>query len=161
MKDHKLIVADQLKLEEVQVVNDKVMGGRSRAQVEPHPEGIRFYGQVSLANNGGFASFRIPLQPKNISAFSAFSIRLKGDGKAYQFRVQEHQKQRHAYVTDIDTTGQLQDIKINFDRLEPRFRGDRLDLPHFNGQTLSRLGFIILPGKEVEFDLIFQEISLI
>lgn len=161
MEDHKLIVAEQLNLKDVQIVNDNVMGGRSKAQLEPHPEGIRFYGQVSLANNGGFASFRIPLQPKNISAFSAFSIRLKGDGKTYQFRVQEHQQQRHAYVTDMDTTGQFQEVKIGFDRLKPQFRGDRLDLPHFNGQTLSRLGLMILPGKEVEFDLILKEISLI
>lgn len=161
MKDHKLIVADQLKLEAVQVVNDKVMGGKSGAHLEPHREGIRFYGQVSLANNGGFASFRIPVQPKNISAFSAFLIKLKGDGRTYQFRVQEHQQQKHAYVADFDTTGQLQVIKINFDQLKPQFRGNRLDLPHFNGQTISRLGLMILPGKEVEFELILKEISLI
>ena len=161
MKYHKLIVADQLKREEVQVVNDKVMGGSSRAQVESQREGIRFYGQVSLANNGGFASFRIPLQPRNIGAFSAFSIKLEGDGKTYQFRVQEHQQQRHAYVTDINTTGQLQEVKISFDELKPRFRGNRLDLPRFNGQTLSRLGLMILPGKELEFNLTFKEVSLI
>jgi hypothetical protein len=161
MKYHKLIVADQLKREEVQVVNDKVMGGSSRAQVESHHEGIRFYGQVSLANNGGFASFRIPLQLRNISAFSAFLIKLEGDGKTYQFRVQEHQQQRHAYVADINTTGQLQEIKISFDELKPRFRGNRLDLPCFNGQTLSRLGLMILPGKELEFNLIFKEVCLI
>jgi hypothetical protein len=161
MKDHKLIVADQLKLEAVQVVNDKVMGGKSEAHVETHREGIRFYGQVSLVNNGGFASFRIPVQPKNISAFSALLIKLKGDGRTYQFRVQEDQQQNHAYVANFDTTGQLQAIKINFDQLKPQFRGDALALPNFNGKSLSRLGLMILPGKEVEFELILKEISLI
>ena len=38
------------------IVNDGVMGGRSSSRVERTDEGIRFSGNLSLANNGGFAS---------------------------------------------------------------------------------------------------------
>lgn len=161
MDEHKVINAEVLDLKDIQIVNDNVMGGQSKSQVEHVRGGIRFYGQVSLANNGGFASFRIPLQPQKINAFSAFLIKLQGDGHSYQFRVQENQEQKHAYVVNFDTTGEPQEIKIPFDQLQPQFRGNRLDIPNFNGENLSRLGLMILPGQAVDFELILKEISLV
>ncbi|MGI9473561.1 MAG: CIA30 family protein, partial [Rubripirellula sp.] len=42
-----------------QIVNDGVMGGRSSSRVDRAGEGLlRFSGNLSLANNGGFASMR-------------------------------------------------------------------------------------------------------
>ena len=64
-----------------QIVNDGVMGGRSSSRVEGTGEGIRFSGNLSLANNGGFASMRS--RPKELSLKSSDTIvlRVRGDGR--------------------------------------------------------------------------------
>jgi len=43
------------------IVNDGVMGGVSQSGLRHDPQGMIFEGQVSLENNGGFASMRSPL----------------------------------------------------------------------------------------------------
>ena len=157
----KIFQAKDLDISELQIINDGVMGGKSQGFVEKVEDGLRFYGEVSLANNGGFSSFRMPFQQIDISAYSKFKIKLKGDGKSYQFRVQETPDQKHNYVVDIPTDQEQQEIQIDFEKMKPQFRGKKLDIPHFKGENLSRIGFMILPGKATDFELIVQEIILI
>ena len=40
------------------IVNDSVMGGVSQSGLREDPHGMFFEGQVSVENNGGFASMR-------------------------------------------------------------------------------------------------------
>ena len=69
-------------------VNDGVMGGRSVGKFTTTDDGVmRFYGTLSLENNGGFASVRsgqmnIKMQPED-----GFRVRLKGDGRTYIFNL--------------------------------------------------------------------------
>jgi hypothetical protein len=49
-----------------------------------------FEGEVSLANNGGFCAVKYVLEP--IELITHFSIRIKGDGTTYQFRVKSNKK---------------------------------------------------------------------
>ena len=73
------------------IVNDGVMGGVSKGQLSLTPEGHgKFTGTVSLANNGGFTSIRCNLPPTAIASNMKISMRIKGDGKNYQFRVRHH-----------------------------------------------------------------------
>jgi monofunctional biosynthetic peptidoglycan transglycosylase len=76
-----------------QIVNDGVMGGRSSSRVERTGEGIRFSGNLSLANNGGFASMRS--RPKELSLKSSDTIvlRVRGDGRTYTFNLYVPQRQ--------------------------------------------------------------------
>jgi hypothetical protein len=46
-----------------------------------------FEGEVSLANNGGFCAVKYVLEPIELIGTTHFSIRIKGDGTTYQFRV--------------------------------------------------------------------------
>lgn len=70
------------------VLNDDVMGGVSISSLDYNKDGYAtFSGKVSLENNGGFASVRcvtgiVKVQPKG-----KVILRLKGDGKRYQFRL--------------------------------------------------------------------------
>ena len=68
--------------------NDVVMGGNSFSKLERSKEGNAiFKGYVSLENNGGFASVHYKFATKDISNYKKAYIKLKGDGKNYQFRV--------------------------------------------------------------------------
>jgi hypothetical protein len=71
------------------IVNDGVMGGLSSSNAVVKDDKIVFSGNVSLENNGGFASLRSPVKDYNFEKFSGLEIKLKGDGKRYSFSMKE------------------------------------------------------------------------
>lgn len=72
------------------IVNDDVMGGLSSSKARITDEGkIIFTGNVSLDNNGGFASVRSPIKNYNFEKYSGLEIRIKGDGKIYSISMKE------------------------------------------------------------------------
>lgn len=66
------------------VVNDTVMGGVSRSQVEV-TETLTFRGTLSLERNGGFASVRARAPRDAFAEASALKLVLIGDGRTYDF----------------------------------------------------------------------------
>ena len=64
-----------------QVVNDDVMGGVSTSGWRIINGMAVFQGEVSLANNGGFASVRSLPAPHNLAGSDTFVIRVRGDGQ--------------------------------------------------------------------------------
>ena len=71
-----------------QIVNDDVMGGISRSNMDRvDAESVRFRGQLSLENNGGFASVRASGRMPDLAEARAIVVRTKGDGRTYQLRL--------------------------------------------------------------------------
>ncbi|MBJ7340507.1 MAG: CIA30 family protein [Mycolicibacterium sp.] len=71
-------------------VNDPVMGGMSTSRVTFGDGGLVFSGNISLENNGGFASARSPQDPdigRRASGATSFRVRALGDGKTYVLKV--------------------------------------------------------------------------
>jgi monofunctional biosynthetic peptidoglycan transglycosylase len=67
-----------------QVVNDGVMGGVSDGRLRiTQDKTLEFFGTLSLANNGGFASVRTKPADFGIKAGDTLVVRLKGDGREY------------------------------------------------------------------------------
>ncbi len=71
------------------IVNDGVMGGLSSSKAIVKDDKIIFSGNVSLENNGGFASLRSPVKDYDFSKFTGLEIRLKTDGKRYSVSMKE------------------------------------------------------------------------
>jgi hypothetical protein len=143
------------------VVDDGVMGGRSRGQVGLSEEGHGiFQGTVSLENNGGFSSIRTRMEGLETKGYSAFRIRLKGDGKNYQFRVRSQLNERHSYQYEFPTTGEWQEVTVPFDQMIPTFRGMRLNLPNYPGGYLRECSFLISNKKNESFRLEIDRIWL-
>ncbi|WP_372627472.1 CIA30 family protein, partial [Arsukibacterium sp.] len=70
----------------VQLVHDTVMGGRSSGSVKAvsEPAGLRFFGDLSLANNGGFASAEFRLAKKIPSApYRSIKLKVAADVRQY------------------------------------------------------------------------------
>ena len=65
------------------IVNDGVMGGLSKSSVSIDSGIIKFSGNVSLENNGGFASLRSAIRDYNFSEYQGIELKVKGDGKIY------------------------------------------------------------------------------
>ena len=93
-------------------VNDPVMGGMSTSRVTFGDAGLVFSGNVSLENNGGFASARSPLNPEvGRRATGAKSLRVHalGDGKTYLLKV-GIEGQPWSYVQRFPTQAAVQRI---------------------------------------------------
>ena len=72
------------------IVNDGVMGGLSSSRaIINNDNKIVFSGNVSLENNGGFASLRSPVKGYNFENFLGIEIKIKGDGKCYSISMKE------------------------------------------------------------------------
>jgi len=143
------------------VVDDRVMGGRSQGDVELSEDGNGiFQGTVSLENNGGFSSIRARMEVIETTDYSAFKIRLKGDGKNYQFRVRSQLNERHSYQYEFPTTGAWQEVTVPFDQMIPTFRGWQLDLPNYPGEVMRECSFLISNKKNESFRLEIDRIWL-
>lgn len=143
------------------VVNDGVMGGLSQGEFSINSEGHGFFhGKVSLENYGGFSSVRHRFVTLDTSKFSNLQIRLKGDGKPYQFRVKATDNQRYSYIVNIETSGDWETLTIQFSDMYPAFRGRLLDLPNYSGKEMTEVAFLIGNKKEESFALEIDYIEL-
>lgn len=72
-------------------LDDGVMGGVSTSQVQ-WQHGLRFVGQVSTANSGGFASIRTRnLEPAlNVSQWQGTVLYVRGDGQRYKWILRDN-----------------------------------------------------------------------
>jgi len=143
------------------VVNDVVMGGNSNGtfQIDEFGNG-EFKGAVSLENNGGFSYLKYSLNQLDISNFKKIKVRLKGDGKKYEFRVKPSKYIQQSYITHFQTTGEWQTVEIELSNLVPFYRGYKLNSPNFSEEYLEELGFLIGNKKNESFHLILDEIIL-
>lgn len=81
-------------LEEWKTVDDVVMGGRSASHLEwaatgedegaPSAGAIRFGGEVSLENNGGFCSARLVEGERGVAGLRRLLVVARGDGHRYK-----------------------------------------------------------------------------
>ncbi len=146
---------------EWRVVDDGVMGGRSEGTFYINKDGHGvFTGKVSLENNGGFSSIRHRFAPENIEGYEKVSIRLKGDGKRYQFRVKSRSSDYYSYITYFETSGEWQTVELELPEMYATFRGMRLDLPKFPASTMEEISFLVGNKKAEEFKLIIDKIGL-
>ena len=95
------------------IINDNVMGGISNSTMSQNSSGeLVFKGSVSLENNGGFSSVRYGFDAIKVNPQSIVSIRLKGDGKDYQFRIKDKSNAYYSYIITFKATGKWETINI-------------------------------------------------
>ena len=147
---------------EWRIIDDVVMGGRSNGafQLDKDGNGL-FFGNVSTENNGGFSSVRYQFNKRNVSNFSKINIRLKGDGKTYQFRIKDKANLSYSYITSFKTSGNWETITVNLKDLYPSFRGQTLNLPNFKGDFIEEIVFLIGNKKDESFELRLDKIELV
>lgn len=144
-----------------EIENDGVMGGKSTSELSISEDGHAvFTGNVSLENDGGFASIQYHFDPKDIRGYEKATIRLKGDGKAYQFRTKADLDERVSYIFTFQTTGDWQTIEIPLHKMQPWYRGNKLNQPNFPASQIQEVRFMIGNGKAESFRLEIEKIEL-
>jgi len=110
-------------------VDDVVMGGISRSglAVTDDATGV-FAGEVSLENNGGFASVRARVGPLDLTAYDHLELRVRGDGQRYRLRLRtDPGLDGVAYQAAFaPTAGAWQTVRLPLAAFEPTFRGRSL-----------------------------------
>lgn len=153
--------SNQSKLDQWKIINDEVMGGVSSGLLQVNTEGNGiFSGHVSLDYNGGFTMAQYNLNPIEVTKYSSFVIRLKGDGKKYQFRCKSSPTQRHSYNYTFITKKTWEIIAIPFQKMSPYFRGNSLELPNYMGEHLAQVAILIGNNTEEDFSLAIDYITI-
>ena len=143
------------------VVDDVVMGGKSFGEFYVNKDGKGvFEGNVSLENNGGFSSVRHQLNKEELSQFSTILLRVKGDGKRYQFRLKDKRSNYYSYAAYFTSSTEWKTLKIPLSEMYPTFRGRKLNLPNFNQNTIEEIAFLIANKKSEDFRLEIDFIAL-
>lgn len=138
------------------IIDDGVMGGRSQGDWAER-DGVGFFsGTLSLENNGGFSSVRSDRLLASCTGATAFRIRVKGDGRTYQFRVRSSAAFDGAsYRLAFDTkAGEWQEIDLPLEAFEASFRGRVLDdYPALVGEKVVTVGFLLADKNPGAFQL--------
>jgi NADH dehydrogenase [ubiquinone] 1 alpha subcomplex assembly factor 1 len=152
---------NQKNINEWNVVNDGVMGGISKSSLVLTNSGNgKFSGHVSLANNGGFASIQLDRTIVLSQEKKFIVLRIKGDGKRYEFRIKGKSSQFESYVHQFSTSGDWENLKLAIREFYPQYRGRKLNIPNFNFKTIEQLSFLISNKQEEDFELLIDSISL-
>jgi len=151
----------QSNLREWRIVNDGVMGGISKSSLLLTNEGHgQFSGHVSLANNGGFASIQLNQSTTIPEETKYIVLRVKGDGKQYEFRLKNDLYQSVSYVHPFKTSGEWETIRLAINEFYPQYFGQKLNRPNFNYKNIAQISFLISNKIEEDFKLLIDDISM-
>jgi len=138
-------------------VNDTVMGGISQSTFRITPEGTGvFSGDLSLENNGGFSSVRREMTGAAFAGAETITVRVKGDGRAYQLRFRTSDRDRAvSYRAEFDTVdGEWATAQLPLSEFEPVFRGRIVeDAPELSAEEIVEVGFLLADKQPGSFRL--------
>lgn len=140
-----------------QVINDVVMGGRSRSEfVAADDSTAVFQGFLSLDNYGGFASIRSAVSEYDLGGYAGLELRVRGDGRRYHVRLRTTDSfDDAAYKYEFDTEkDRWIDVRAPFEEFVATYRGRILrDYPPLDPSAVRQIGFLLGDKKEGPFRL--------
>jgi monofunctional biosynthetic peptidoglycan transglycosylase len=144
--------------------NDNVMGGVSTGGSTIVEGRLVFSGRLSLENNGGFAQVFTPSPVKDISPYQSVVLRVRGDGRRYQFRLASEARfrgSRIAYRAEFATeAGLWTEVELPLRDFRPSHHGRILSGPALDTRSITQLALLIADGQAGPFSLEVDWIGL-
>lgn len=147
------------------VVNDTVMGGVSTGQLAITDGVLVFTGELSLDNNGGFASVRSPLiDPQQAADWAdriGPRIQAEGDGRTWTVEVRTDAFDGGWISTLTTTADSPTDVTLPWASFEPvtRFLDPRDADGPLDPSRVASIAFYLVDGVEAPFRLGIRSIS--
>ena len=144
------------------IVNDTVMGGRSSSRwLSNSSSTSTFEGFLSLQNNGGFASVRHDLEKIDLTNTEGIYLKVKGDGRKYQFRIRSQASRWANYSQEFKTKGgKVQTFYLPYKDFKAGWRGRSItDLPVLTGKDIKGIGLFLGDKIEGKFKLEVTDIA--
>ncbi len=139
-----------------QVVLDGVMGGLSTGRIAAGEGGtLRFTGELSLENNGGFSQIRTAVPEGTFAGTTGLVLRVKGDGRTYQCDIRSSRLRLMAggYQRVFETkAGEWIEVAIPFDQCVANSFGRRMrNAPALDPASIESVGITLADKKEGAF----------
>lgn len=146
--------------QQMRIVNDDVMGGRSNSRFIIDPEGVIFEGKVSLENNGGFASVRCPVNfPQDASGLQ---LTTRGDGQQYQLIIRTEASTRAPiYKSSFVSSKDWQTHPFKPEDFEAQFRGRPVEAKPLVFSEALEFGLLIADKQAGAFRLQLRQLQTI
>ena len=142
---------------EWQAVNDGVMGGVSEGKFKiTDNKTLEFFGTLSLANNGGFASVRTKGKKLGLEKGDTLVVKVRGDGREYELNlyvptIQIAYSYRTVFQTEKD--GWVE-IKLPLDKFYATSFGQVVkNAGQVNPATVNGIGFVLSDKKAGPFKM--------
>lgn len=141
-----------------QTVLDGVMGGLSTGRIAAGEGGtLRFTGELSLENNGGFSQIRTGVPEGAFAGAKGLRMRVKGDGRTYQCDIRSSRVRMMAggYQSLFDTKpDQWIEVEILFDECTLNTFGQRVrNAATLDPATIESVGITLSDKKPGAFAL--------
>ncbi|MEP3480521.1 MAG: CIA30 family protein [Fuerstiella sp.] len=146
-----------------QAVNDGVMGGRSDGRFRITEQGtLLFFGNLSLANNGGFASVRSRGQQLGLQTGDEIVIRVKGDGRKYALNLYTpDRRMAFSYRLEFATLdGKWSESRLPLKQFVATSFGRTMPSMVLNPTRVSGIGILLGDKKPGAFQLEIQSIKV-
>jgi NADH dehydrogenase [ubiquinone] 1 alpha subcomplex assembly factor 1 len=147
-----------------QTVNDGVMGGVSEGKFKiSYTKTMEFFGTLSLANNGGFASVRTKAKKLDLEEGDTLVAKVRGDGREYMLNLYPN-KQRVAYsyrATVQTKKDEWIEVKIPLDKFEATSFGQMVkNAGAVKPAEINALGFMLGDKKAGPFKMEIEWIKV-
>jgi len=136
-------------------VNDNVMGGVSEGKFKiTENKTLQFYGNLSLANNGGFASVRSTPSKLLMQKGDSIMLRIKGDGREYTLNLYTSKRltafaYRHSFATIKD---EWIEVSIPLEKFSATSFGRIIsNAPSINPEEIESIGLLLGDKKQGPF----------
>lgn len=147
------------------IVNDGVMGGKSQSQVIEHENSLIFSGEISLKNNGGFASLQSPKKEQDLSTFTHVAIKYRSSGQDFALRLLKYQAfyRPHFKHHFKPTDGEWQLVSIPLEDFKEYVLSSPTgaSISKIDLQEVIRLGIIVSNEKEGPFSIEIDYIKFV
>jgi hypothetical protein len=143
-------------------VDDRVMGGVSRSRMIPQDRFASFQGNLSLENNGGFASVRSPELYERLADVDSIRLKVRGDGRTYQLSIRTDRVfDGVRYRTSFDTEdGVWEEVVLSLRDFSPTWRGRRVPgTPDLRASDVRSFGLMVADKQDGQFRLDVESLS--
>ncbi|WP_034474116.1 CIA30 family protein [Aestuariibacter salexigens] len=136
------------------VSNDTVMGGVSTSQIVVIENEMVFSGELSLENNGGFASVWRSPERLDMKTGKDVTLRALGDGRIYQLRLRMLGAERISYRAEFRSTFDWSLHTFSERDFTPVWRGRFVHgAPPLDLEKVISIGFLLADKKPGRFEL--------
>ena len=140
-----------------QTVNDGVMGGVSEGKFKvTESKMMEFFGTLSLANNGGFASVRSKAKKLDLEKGDTLVAKVKGDGREYTLNLYPNRSRTaFSYRATVQTKkDEWIEVKVSLDEFEATSFGRVVrEAGAVKPEEISSVGFLLGDKKAGPFKL--------
>ena len=149
---------------EWQTVNDGVMGGVSEGKFKmTDMKTMDFFGTLSLANNGGFASVRTKAKKLGLEKGDTLVAKVKGDGREYSLNLYLNKPLiAFSYRATVQTKkDEWIEVKVPLDKFEATSFGRVVkDAGAVKPEEINAVGFMLGDKKAGPFKMEIEWIKM-